>query len=260
MKKVFSALCPVFVVICALCFLCLFADETVENDAAPSVFHGGAVAVTDTIFSGMAEISTIDMDARGNILVCVNPGIFDGVRQKYMMLLRPDGSLLRTYEFYSNHRASAGFTEDDSIVLCEARNDKAVVIDAQGEVLYTYLYESGAESNRLTSKYFLESDGVRYSVNFMHSRILAAKDPAMGQSVFFEVQSANSAFLVFWLFSMILLIGTSVRLFRRLRPRRPVSSPEPEDAAGYGCFTGENEESYGCFTGETLEKYGCFLE
>lgn len=260
MKKAFSALFPAFLAVLALCLLCLFADETVESDAAPSVFHGGAVTVTDTFFSGMATIASIDMDAQGNVLACVNPGVFQGERQKYIMLLRPDGSLLRTYEFYSNHKAYAGFTEEGNIVLCEARNDTAAVIDAQGKILYTYPYENGSEPSRLASKYYLERDGVRYSVNFTDSRILAASDLAMGQSVFFEVKSAGLVFFVLWLFCMAFIMGMSRRLLRRLRPRRPVSFPGPEAAAGCGCFAGENEESYGCFAGEDAEEYGCFTE
>lgn len=259
MKRAFSALFPFFLTIIMLCFVCSFADRATEYGETLSLFHIGEAKITDIVFSGMAVITSIDVDAEGNILVCINPGPITE-RQKYIMLLRPDGSLLRTYEFYTDYTFWALFTEEENIVIWEARNSTVAIMDLQGKVLETFPNTDERSPRDFDAKHSFEYGGARYILNFGKSQILVSRDPAAGQTVLFKVKSASLAFFVFWSFSMSLILILFRRLIWKSRSHASFFSDKEKEEERYGCFAKENAECYGCFTGEDPKDYDCFTE
>ena len=249
-----KVLAPILLFATVIVAACFAAESSTENDAFPSLRNGGAVTITDTVFTGRGKITSFDIDAEGNILLCIDPGVFGLDRHKYLMLLRPDGSLLRTYEYYGNNSPAAGFTEEGNIVVYQARDTQATVIDTQGNILYTYTDENAREASRCWSEGRRTFGELTYSTKGGKSK-LTVRGGRTPEEVLFEIPSASQLFLIVWLFHMALAVGVFCCLYRaRSRELQKnahlhYTPPEgPGEEQLYGCFTGEDEKSFGCFT------------
>lgn len=168
------------------------------------------ISVTDNVFSGKGEIGSFDINAEGNVLVCINQTFS---YNRYIMVFQPDGALLQTFEFRFPHAVYAKFADDGNIVLYGVRSSRAAVFSKQGEILYEYsenIEKEIAEVSRASVQYYGD---ICYKRNVGKTQIEKCLDGTV--EVFYEVASDAPEFILFWCFTMLFIICSFI--FRMLR-------------------------------------------
>lgn len=171
-----------------------FAAETIEE-----------ITVTNTVFKGAGEITSIDANEDGILLICVNP---HHSQKKYIMLFDSAGKFLQTVECQANYQVSARFKTKDTIALYRARSTDVYVVDYQGQLLELYTDENSTERSKTKRVSTLTVGEIQYDRNTARTQIIKTENGE--KSVFYEVESTFPYFMVYFLIVVLLIVLGSI--------------------------------------------------
>lgn len=184
----------------------IFFVGSIGNVAYATIELNETVEITQYIFEGRGEISSLDVNGSGDILICINPSLS---QKHYITLFNKNGELIQTMEYTSQWLLSAEFVEDDMIALFLSRSPYVRVVDYNGELLYEYEHDYDVDGRKGAHEDTYLLEGVRYSRNLGKTKIIRVEN---GQkSILYEIKGEAICFVSF--FAVFLILATAAIIF-----------------------------------------------